>query len=378
MPLPACGPLSLNQIQTEFGGSNPISLSEYYAGGGLVPAGTSGTYGAVPSSGTISIRNFYGTSAIVQGQVAYTTPGAYTWVAPAGVTSVSAMVVAGGAGGTYFNGGGGGALVYINNAPVTPGASYNLRAGNGGVGTTCPCAGGPDPRSVFSNMVLSGSAFIIASCVTGVSGGNGSFNIGGATSAQSWVGGNGGYYGGGGGGAAGYTGQGALQGAGASNDACFCLPATTGPNGYPSTVGGGGGGGAGGASGSLCYCPCCGIYFDTRRWAPGGGGGGVGLLGGGSTTASGGLGGIFNVRVAAGGAGGSGGAAGGSAATASVTTANPGGGAGGLYGAGGGSGGIGPGFSPLNKWGGPGANGAVRIIWPGTTRQFPNTNTGNL
>lgn len=62
MPLPTSGPLTLAQIQTEFGGSNPISLSEYYAGGGLVPAGTSGTYGAVPSSGAISIRNFYGTS----------------------------------------------------------------------------------------------------------------------------------------------------------------------------------------------------------------------------------------------------------------------------------------------------------------------------
>ena len=37
-------------------------MSEYYAGGSYVPAGTSGTYGAVPSSGTISIQNFYGTS----------------------------------------------------------------------------------------------------------------------------------------------------------------------------------------------------------------------------------------------------------------------------------------------------------------------------
>lgn len=61
MAIPASGAISLNTIQTEFGGSNPISLSEYYAGGGLVPAGTSGTYGAVPSSGTISIQNFYGT-----------------------------------------------------------------------------------------------------------------------------------------------------------------------------------------------------------------------------------------------------------------------------------------------------------------------------
>lgn len=65
MALPTSGPLTLANIQTEFGGSNPISLNEYYAGGAYVPAGTSGTYGAVPSSGTISIRNFYGTSKVV-------------------------------------------------------------------------------------------------------------------------------------------------------------------------------------------------------------------------------------------------------------------------------------------------------------------------
>ena len=61
MVLPTSGPLSLADIQTEFGGSNPASLSEYYAGGAYVPAGTSGTYGAVPTSGAIAIRNFYGT-----------------------------------------------------------------------------------------------------------------------------------------------------------------------------------------------------------------------------------------------------------------------------------------------------------------------------
>jgi hypothetical protein len=65
MTLPTSGPLSLSDIQGEFGGTNPISLSEYYAGGGLVPAGTTGTYGAVPSSGAISIQNFYGTTNVV-------------------------------------------------------------------------------------------------------------------------------------------------------------------------------------------------------------------------------------------------------------------------------------------------------------------------
>lgn len=62
MALPSSGPISLADIQTEFGGSNPISLSEYYAGGAYVQAGATGTYGAVPSSGAISLRDFYGTS----------------------------------------------------------------------------------------------------------------------------------------------------------------------------------------------------------------------------------------------------------------------------------------------------------------------------
>lgn len=62
MPIPSSGAISLDTIQTEFGGSNPISLSEYYAGGSYVPAGTSGTNGAVPSSGEISFSIFYGTS----------------------------------------------------------------------------------------------------------------------------------------------------------------------------------------------------------------------------------------------------------------------------------------------------------------------------
>lgn len=68
MTLPTSGALSLADIQAEFGGSNPIGLSEYYAGGAYVPAGTSGTNGAVPSSGTISIWNFYGTAGVLDTQ----------------------------------------------------------------------------------------------------------------------------------------------------------------------------------------------------------------------------------------------------------------------------------------------------------------------
>lgn len=51
MPLQSSGAISLNNIQTEFGGSNPIGINEYYGSGGA------------PASGTISIGDFYGRSA---------------------------------------------------------------------------------------------------------------------------------------------------------------------------------------------------------------------------------------------------------------------------------------------------------------------------
>ena len=62
MTLQSSGAIKFSEIQTEFGGSNPVSASEYYAGGAYVPGSTSGVNGAVPASGTISISKFYGTS----------------------------------------------------------------------------------------------------------------------------------------------------------------------------------------------------------------------------------------------------------------------------------------------------------------------------
>ena len=52
MALQTSGPISLLDIQNEFGGSNPISLSEYY-----------GAASGIPTSGAISIGNFYGATA---------------------------------------------------------------------------------------------------------------------------------------------------------------------------------------------------------------------------------------------------------------------------------------------------------------------------
>lgn len=59
MTLPVSGPLSLLQIRDEFGDTNPVSLSEYYRGGGVVANNNTG----VPTSGAVSISNFYGAAA---------------------------------------------------------------------------------------------------------------------------------------------------------------------------------------------------------------------------------------------------------------------------------------------------------------------------
>ena len=60
MAIPGSGALSLSAIQTEYGGSNPISLSEYYRGGSLVP--TSSSTAGIASSGAITMSSFYGTA----------------------------------------------------------------------------------------------------------------------------------------------------------------------------------------------------------------------------------------------------------------------------------------------------------------------------
>ena len=63
MPLQTSGTITLAQIQTEFGGSNPIALNEYYRGGGLVP--NTAANANIPTSGIIRLSNFYGGSNVV-------------------------------------------------------------------------------------------------------------------------------------------------------------------------------------------------------------------------------------------------------------------------------------------------------------------------
>lgn len=60
--------LAASDIQTEFGGSNPIGLNEYYAGGSYVPSGTKNYVNVtVPSNSTISYDNLRGATAINYG-----------------------------------------------------------------------------------------------------------------------------------------------------------------------------------------------------------------------------------------------------------------------------------------------------------------------
>lgn len=46
MTLQTSGAISLSQVQSEYGGSNPISMSEYYRNGSNVPSTVTGSAGA--------------------------------------------------------------------------------------------------------------------------------------------------------------------------------------------------------------------------------------------------------------------------------------------------------------------------------------------
>jgi hypothetical protein len=137
MALPNSGPLSLSDIQTEFGGSNPISLSEYYKGGAFVL--NTDFAPNVPSSGTISISDFYGARKTTLTTLTFNTPGDNLFVIPATVVGNLQIVTMTGAGG---GGGGpdtqpgasgyGGVTVTGGSMSVAPGDIVNAYVGAGG------------------------------------------------------------------------------------------------------------------------------------------------------------------------------------------------------------------------------------------------------
>jgi len=269
------------------------------------------------------------------GQSQYTSPGTYTWTAPAGVTSVNALAIGGGGGG-WDNwaqpGGAGAGLGWKNNITTIPGTGYTVVVGGGG-----------------GNASNGGTSYFQSpSTVAGYGGGSGG---GGQTGGPNGNGRGGGYIGDGGGaggnatdwtgggGAGGYTGRGGNLGESAPSGG-----GAAGGRNYSSTYGTGGGGGVGifgqGSPGVGFYTP----WEGTN--SPGGGGNP--------------------------GSGGSRGAYGENPWSGTGESSNN------LYGGAYGGGGGGPGTSwPAAS--GDGATGAVRIIW-GTTvsRSWPSTNTGNL
>ncbi len=250
-------------------------------------------------------------------EIAYTTPGTYTFVVPTGIYTVSAVYVGGGSSGegtvpSTKSSGAGGGLGWKNNIQVTPGKTYTIVVGAGGyraAGVATSFSGGTS--SCFGYQAFGGTLDGVGGGYTGDGGGNGG-NCGGNAVGYP-----------GGGGAGGYAGNGG--------------------NGGNNSNGGDGVGGAagGGASGS----------------GPGAGAG-VGIYGQGANGAGG-------VKSASGWpVSGAGGGSGGTNASASITPGQYGGGAGGLT-------------STNHARGG---EGAVRVLWGrtanGDARSFPSTNVG--
>lgn len=311
-------------------------------------------------SGNISVSDFYNKTFYIVGQEEFTSPGTYEWICPEDVSSVSVVVIGAGGGGdagddlvTTGGGGGGGALSYRNNISVIAGQPYQIIVGSGGLGqvtvsgTTTQDSTDGESSSAFSCIAGGGkhgtrsaggigitSATAAGGSLSGVYDGGGAGGIGGSIDTSPL-----GFRSAGGGGAAGYTGSG---GTGARGQRFAGTPSTSvGYSGSPAATDSGGAGGGG-----------SGYRDDIVRISVGGNGGGTGIYGKGLT-----------------GAGGTGGSS-----VSPVQRGNDGsGGSFGYYG-GGGAGGTGTGD---NRSGNNGIPGAVRIIWPGIIRRFPDTRTQN-
>lgn len=295
-------------------------------------AGTSYTFtvyatNSVGNSNDSSPSNSISTD-VVAGQAAFISTGSTTWTVPQGVTSISVVAIGGGQSGASTTsttnggpGGNGGWLAYRNNISVTPGTVLDLNVGGGG----------NNASTVYTKVNGGNSSVSFSGTTLCLAQGGGLLTDPGISGQVTYKGGNGGGGGtytskevcGGGGGAAGYSGIGGNGSAGISS---ATNPAA----------------GSGGARGSTYY----GYNIGTS------GAGGVGILGRGADGNS----------TYKGGSGGGNGA---------VITSGVYGGAGGDYGGGGG------GSRNSGYKGGNGGQGAIRIIWPGNLRYFPDTRTSN-
>ena len=158
MALQSSGAIALSDIQTEFGGVNPISMSEYYRGGAYTTTNNTN----VPTAGVISVGNFYGAQNSIEmtyeiigaggegGGGSYGGTGASGGSSSFSGTNFTTVTSAGGAGGIsqgYYTGQAGAASYYGvggdgglnsdsgNQSPGFPAPSTSYGAGGGGGGS---------------------------------------------------------------------------------------------------------------------------------------------------------------------------------------------------------------------------------------------------
>lgn len=275
-------PIWMSEIATEFGGTAPHWLNEYYAGGVNVPAGTTGVAGAISSAGNITMYQFYGSTNLVPGSITIVTTAATTFVVPVGATSLRVDAAAGGgSGGTGWccdnscsgggGGGGGGGAAISGTIAVTPGQVLTINVGKGG--SYHPAASVSGRPGDDTTIVGTGINILLAGGKGGAPGGNGGGGgIGGLGGIVTSI--------------TGFTGTAVPGGAGGqANPSGGCVSGIAGSSTVFATGGAGGGAGyysGGGGGGGASYgaggagrrgSP----YFDLATAAGyGGGGGGAG------------------------------------------------------------------------------------------------------
>lgn len=139
MTIKRSGTIGLIDVQNEFGGSIPISISEYYRNGTYTTANNS----AIPTENFVSIDKFYGASKYIPGTSGVLTASTTLVLPPNSGTTVYYYCIGGGGGGgggssriTYRYGSGGGGGTGGNSYgsfAALPGDSIGITVGGAGV-----------------------------------------------------------------------------------------------------------------------------------------------------------------------------------------------------------------------------------------------------